>query len=1323
MKRVFAYFIFTAMTAVLIAGLALPAWLFGTTSGAKQVLGMVSSFTGIRISAQKVEGRLAEKLRLENTEITWPRGTVRIERLEMGVRPLDLLAGQLSIRHLSAVHPVIQDNSPDTPPTLIWPRAAGLIIFFSGAIEKGEITNLRYRRLENQPVKIETITFSAAFRNSQLSIGNLQIVSDLGVAGGNLLAGFGRPLFMADLTATPAEPIAGMDSFRLSGKFGPGKRAGELSGNLLVSGSRSKQPQWQLAMETAMTEAGFPVKQLRLTRPGRRGLITADGLFSLGGPEPFLNLRAEAIAWDLSRELGIPLGLSGTLTFAGTAKHYEGRVTLAHQGKTWRALRLAADYSGNAGGAAIRPLRGSALKGTLSGGLDINWQNGLTAEGTLSGRNVDPAQIDPDWTGIIHFDLSGKVALAENKPPTGEVIGILLQSKLHGQELTGEARAAFTGEDIRIARLSLQGKGFQVNAGGPVKSKVDFSARVSDLALLIPQTGGSLAARGSVRWHNGRPSGALSAEARNLNAGGLSVKTAALTAAVKDEDQSPLSFQTTFNTLRYQTLAVDHVTLQAGGTLPAHTLTATARRGRDEAHLALSGAYREGHWRGKVLRLYGADGAGAWRLTEPAALSVTSSSLTLDPLVLAGRDGEALRLSAALKREPLSGSLALGWDHLNLSRINFWLSEARLGGTSAGSVHLSLLPRNQIALNGKVSLTGTFQAQGQSVNIRECHMTVKANELGIRARADMELTSGGTLTGSFFSSRPAVLSVPEEGDLDLHWQGFDLLPLSGWLPGRTRLEGQMAGSAKGRLAADHRFSLTGRATLTRSRIHWRGQKGDVNVGLRDAALDWKWHDEELSGAVAFTLSDYGNLQGRFVLPIAARLPVAVDRRGKLQASLGGRFREKGALGVLLPGLVQESHGDLDLDLNVGGHWDEPQTTGTIRLSNAGGYLPTAGIAVKDARIAARFDKDAIHIDSFHAASGPGALEGSALIRMKGMQLESYEGKLNGERFQAVYFPELQVLCSPRLTFSGTRETLSVRGEILLPAVQIIESQSRKPVAASPDVIREGKPKPEDRKLPIRLDVGVRMILGEQVRFKASGIDAQLGGSVDLQFQDPARITGRGEIRVAKGNFRTYGVNLEIIRGRLFYTGTPINRPSLDILAWRKVGDVHAGVAVSGTLPNPLVKLYSEPAMQDTDILAYIVLGHPLASDAKQISLLAAAAGALLSASQSEDLLSRIKNRLGLGSLDLSTDVVKQNNHMGYKRMTVTPSGTPAADVSETMMVVGKYLTPELYISYGRSLFSGSNLFLLRYDISKSWQVETQTGTQSGVDIYYKLEFN
>lgn len=150
-------------------------------------------------------------------------------------------------------------------------------------------------------------------------------------------------------------------------------------------------------------------------------------------------------------------------------------------------------------------------------------------------------------------------------------------------------------------------------------------------------------------------------------------------------------------------------------------------------------------------------------------------------------------------------------------------------------------------------------------------------------------------------------------------------------------------------------------------------------------------------------------------------------------------------------------------------------------------------------------------------------------------------------------------------------------------------------------------------------------------------------------------------------------------------------------------------------------------MPDMDVLAYIVLGHPLGADTGEANLLVMAAGALLTSEQSESIQRQIKNRLGLDTFDIKSDVLTQNGYMGYKRIPVGPAGSGAAgngqSVPETLLVVGKYLTPQLYVSYGRSLFSGGNLFFLRYDISKNWQVETQTGQTSGVDIYYKIEFN
>jgi len=303
----------------------------------------------------------------------------------------------------------------------------------------------------------------------------------------------------------------------------------------------------------------------------------------------------------------------------------------------------------------------------------------------------------------------------------------------------------------------------------------------------------------------------------------------------------------------------------------------------------------------------------------------------------------------------------------------------------------------------------------------------------------------------------------------------------------------------------------------------------------------------------------------------------------------------------------------------------------------------------------------------------------------------------------------------------------MRGEIRIPELLVSGPPARPPIAPSKDVIIEDAPLPAGKVASFALDVQVRVEIGDRVLVKAEGIDAQLGGSVDLTLRSLDNITSRGEIRVVKGRYRTYGVNLEIVKGRLFYAGGPFNRPTLNILALRTVGEVRAGVTVGGTPQQPVIKLYSEPAMPDVDILAYIVLGHPLGASTEQGALVARAAGFLLSSGQSVFLQDQIKNRLGITTLEIQTAGEAPSHMGGYKPIPVTPPGaTPgkaAPGISQAMVTVGKYLTPKLYFSFGRSLFTGENLFRLRYDIFKHWQIETQTGAASGADLYYKIEFN
>ena len=62
------------------------------------------------------------------------------------------------------------------------------------------------------------------------------------------------------------------------------------------------------------------------------------------------------------------------------------------------------------------------------------------------------------------------------------------------------------------------------------------------------------------------------------------------------------------------------------------------------------------------------------------------------------------------------------------------------------------------------------------------------------------------------------------------------------------------------------------------------------------------------------------------------------------------------------------------------------------------------------------------------------------------------------------------------------------------------------------------------------------------------------------------------------------------------------------------------------------------------------------------------------------------------------------------------------------MVVGKYLSPRLYVNYGIGLFSPINTFTIRYLLGRNWSIQAQQGAAlngqgqaTGVDVLYTVE--
>lgn len=682
------------------------------------------------------------------------------------------------------------------------------------------------------------------------------------------------------------------------------------------------------------------------------------------------------------------------------------------------------------------------------------------------------------------------------------------------------------------------------------------------------------------------------------------------------------------------------------------------------------------------------------------------------------------------KRLDLSGKIALarGKFHWQRDKDAFAaaLHTASLSWSWRGALSAPEATAGQLAVTLRTGASGVLIVDGRSISLPQVSLNLDGNEQGLEAKINLALAGGGDLKGRFSSATPPRPALPGAGQMELEWNGIDLAIFRPWLPRALNLEGRLTGRTTGNLLPERRLAIQGEAALSGGKIRWFRPEGEINAALRSASLTWEWRGEALRGAYTLSLAEEGQARGSFQLPLAARLSPAFAPKGPLAASLTGRVREQGLIASLFPGFVQESHGELEADLQVGGSWEEPTYKGYLHLAKAGAYLPTAGIHVRDVELALHLEKDLLRIASFRMSSGPGLIEGTASVQLRRWQVIGYSGSINGDRFQAIYLPELQILCTPRLNFEGTPKKLAIRGELRLPELLITGLPTRDVVLPSKDVIIEGVPEPAAKTVPLALDVQVRLVLGDNVLVKLAGIDAKLEGNVELIFTTLNKITSRGVIRVAKGRYKAYGVDLEIVRGRLFYAGGPINQPTLDIMALRTSGSVRAGIMVAGNLQKPVIKLYSEPPMPDVDILSYLVLGQALTRSAEQAGTLAQAAASLLSRGQSAGLQEQLKQRLGLSTLEIQAGTSVTTGNLGYKAIPVTPPGfaptTPTGEIAQAMFTVGKYLTPQVYFSYGKSLFTGANLFRLRYDIFKKWQIETQTGTESSMDIYYKIDF-
>ncbi|MFN2289177.1 MAG: translocation/assembly module TamB domain-containing protein, partial [Chromatocurvus sp.] len=140
---------------------------------------------------------------------------------------------------------------------------------------------------------------------------------------------------------------------------------------------------------------------------------------------------------------------------------------------------------------------------------------------------------------------------------------------------------------------------------------------------------------------------------------------------------------------------------------------------------------------------------------------------------------------------------------------------------------------------------------------------------------------------------------------------------------------------------------------------------------------------------------------------------------------------------------------------------------------------------------------------------------------------------------------------------------------------------------------------------------------------------------------------------------------------------------------------------------PDFSVFSEPAMTQSEQLSWLVLGRPLDGASEGEGNMIAQAALALGLKGGDFLADRLGAGLGVDSVGIETG---------------SGEAGAASDVNQAAFVIGKYLSPDLFVSYGIGLFDSVSTVKLEYSLTEHWKVSTESSTlSSGGDVTYTLE--
>ena len=457
----------------------------------------------------------------------------------------------------------------------------------------------------------------------------------------------------------------------------------------------------------------------------------------------------------------------------------------------------------------------------------------------------------------------------------------------------------------------------------------------------------------------------------------------------------------------------------------------------------------------------------------------------------------------------------------------------------------------------------------------------------------------------------------------------------------------------------------------------------LDVPIENVGLDFSANRDGFAGSFSLLSNLFGTINGELDY-----------RAGKLTGKLLADSLDLQPVQGLFPEISQLS-ANASSDLSFSLFEDSLELFGDVSFTGIAINSRSLPFDVKEGELLLNFQKQKLSLKGAAAiGDGHADLAGNGTWSAHDWRAE-LSLKTSAVRLEPLPRSYLNVLAD--LNLVAVPGQLSIGGQLNIPVARIeLEKLPQNAVGVSDDTIIEEATLDEST---TQVVTDVKAILGDDVRFRGFGLETFLEGQLRVK-QEPGRlVSGNGVVNLKKGRFRAYGQDLLIEEGRLVFAG-PLSNPQLYVIAVRNHTEenVRVGVQATGSAKEPVVTIFSSPAMSEQDKLYYLLTGRGPNSLNADDSRLAQQTAIALGLAQTNKRARDIGESVGIQDFQVGTDVGRNG---------------------EEAQVSG-YITAELYLLYGVSIFDQLSSITARYALTRNTYVEVYDSVSSAIDVFWLI---